>query len=1028
MNRSERSTAPEASPSVGGSAHPEPRPAPRVPDYDLFQRIGGGSYGEVWLARNIMGTYRAVKVVYRHTFDDDRPFEREFAGIKRFEPVSRLHESQVDILHVGRDGDCFYYVMELADDQASGQEIDPGRYAPKTLRSELAREGKLPLPDCLKIALSLTTALEHLHQHGLVHRDIKPSNIIFINGAPKLADIGLVTGVEATRSYVGTEGYIPPEGPGTPQADLYGLGKVLYEISTGKDRQDFPEPPIISEGTSEERSFLEFQEVLLKACETDPRRRYQSAKEMGAELELLQGGKSVKRLRLLEKRLAVLTRAGLIAGALLVLVALAYLLTAHEARRAFREAQRADREAAHAKLAEQDARERLWEAYLAQAQATRWSGRAGRRFESLEAIRKAAEIRPSLELRNEAIACMALPDLRTAREWDGVPPGTTLVAFDSKYESYARADNQGNVSIRRVQDDTELVSFPGFGLPANGTIEFSPDNRLLAVTYGSGTNLRLRVWDLSRKEVVLQPGEPCRTCEFSPDSRALALAEHGGPIRIYDLASAREINSLAQGPLPYALRFHPKGNQLAVSSQDSPVVQIRDLETGTVLRSLQHPRTVLGLAWNSDGTLLAAAGGDSNVHIWNVANGKTLAMLRGHQASVVQVCFTHQGNLLASASWDGTLRLWDPLTGRLLVTKSFRGGGYEFSGDDRWLGYLADQPKLGVCEVVSAPECRLLCSQTESFRNSVMCSYSSNGQWLVSCHSDGLRLWQVASGKELAFIPERDARCAFLHPGGGSLITSGGAGLKQWPIEVQNENGAIQIGGPQILGNRSPIEEFSLARNDHLAFAQSGIFHLLDLESRRERTDFKAEVPCSFIAVSTDGHWAAGGAPEAKTARIWETQNGKVLEDLPVQTVTCLAFNPDGRWLVTGSGEDYRFWDTRSWQCLHRIPRGSGWEGPGRITFTTDSRLAAIGYSPHLVRLIDPSLGRELATLEMPDSQIISWFCFSPDGAQLAVSGRTPAIYLWDLRLLRQQLKAMNLDWDSRSDEGLPGRAQTFGR
>ena len=59
---------------------------------------------------------------------------------------------------------------------------------------------------------------------------------------PKLADIGLVADVSEARSFVGTEGYIPPEGPGTPQADLYSLGKVLYEISTGKDRQDFPAP------------------------------------------------------------------------------------------------------------------------------------------------------------------------------------------------------------------------------------------------------------------------------------------------------------------------------------------------------------------------------------------------------------------------------------------------------------------------------------------------------------------------------------------------------------------------------------------------------------------------------------------------------------------------------------------------------------------------------------------------------------------------------------------------------------------
>src|ERR1041384_7027286 len=98
--------------------------APTVPDHQLLRRIGRGAYGEVWLARNVLGLYRAVKIVYRSSFEHNRPFEREFEGIQKFEPISRTHESQIDILHVGRndEGGYFYYVMELADDAGRGQE------------------------------------------------------------------------------------------------------------------------------------------------------------------------------------------------------------------------------------------------------------------------------------------------------------------------------------------------------------------------------------------------------------------------------------------------------------------------------------------------------------------------------------------------------------------------------------------------------------------------------------------------------------------------------------------------------------------------------------------------------------------------------------------------------------------------------------------------------------------------------------------------------------------------------------------
>lgn len=314
------------------------RPAPQIPDHELLRCIGRGSYGEVWLARGTLGFYRALKVVYRATFDSDRPYEREFDGIRKFEPVSRTHPSQVDILHVGRNDaeGYFYYVMELADDQQTGAVIDPANYEPKTLRSELKQRGRLPFQGCLDIALALTTALDHLHRNGLVHRDVKPSNIIFVNGLPKLADIGLVATVDATCSFVGTEGYLPPEGPGTPPADLYSLGKVLYEISTGKDRRDFPELPVSADGSDDETGTRELNEIILRACENDQRKRYASAAQMHQELRLLHAGRSVRHLRKVERRLAVMTRIGTATAAALVLAAIAYFGAIQQARRATR--------------------------------------------------------------------------------------------------------------------------------------------------------------------------------------------------------------------------------------------------------------------------------------------------------------------------------------------------------------------------------------------------------------------------------------------------------------------------------------------------------------------------------------------------------------------------------------------------------------------------------------------------------------------------------------------------------------------
>ena len=279
---------------------------PQIPDHKLLRCIGRGAYGEVWLASSVMGACRAVKIVWRRSFDTERPFEREFAGIQKFEPVSRSHDGLVDILHVGRNDGAgyFFYVMELADDAQTGAQIDPDRYEARTLQREIQARGRLPVQECFRISLCLTNALGYLHEQGLVHRDIKPSNIIFVKGAPKLADIGLVCGTEGTQTSVGTEGYIPPEGSGTPQADLYSLGKVFYEMGTGKRREQFPDLPTDLRENADGAALLEFNEVLLKACASDVRRRYQSAHELETDLALLEMGRSVRAKRSSQKRWA----------------------------------------------------------------------------------------------------------------------------------------------------------------------------------------------------------------------------------------------------------------------------------------------------------------------------------------------------------------------------------------------------------------------------------------------------------------------------------------------------------------------------------------------------------------------------------------------------------------------------------------------------------------------------------------------------------------------------------------------------
>ncbi len=271
----------EYRPPLTSQAHRDDIP---ISDLQLVRRIGSGAYGEVWLARAITGALRAVKIVWREDFEFEKTFRREFEGIQQFEPISRGHQGLVDVLHAGwnEQRGFYYYVMELGDDAIHGTNFDVDTYVPRTLSTDFKHHGRLNLEFCRETGFFLADALGYLHSYGLTHRDIKPSNIIFVGGVCKLADIGLVA-AQGERSFVGTEGFVPPEGPGTFAADIFSLGKVLYEISSGKDRMDFPEVPEDLQ-EKEMRFWRDWNQVICRACAPDVFERYASAADFAAAL------------------------------------------------------------------------------------------------------------------------------------------------------------------------------------------------------------------------------------------------------------------------------------------------------------------------------------------------------------------------------------------------------------------------------------------------------------------------------------------------------------------------------------------------------------------------------------------------------------------------------------------------------------------------------------------------------------------------------------------------------------------------
>ncbi len=272
---------------------------PKIPGFKVVHPpFGAGAFGTVWLARKHTGEWLAVKVVYRSNFDaDSTAYEREFDGINTYKGISGEHPGllRVDSVSEKLDG-YFYYAMELGDSIEPGWRKKPAKYKPCDLSGERSRaaDHRLTVPKCIEIGLVLTEALGFLHQRGLAHRDIKPQNIIFVNGRPKLADLGLVRQLrppEEIKTIIGTPGYMPPapEPPGTLQADIYGLGMVLYVISTGRDAVFFPDIATSVMNDTSPADFMGLNTIILKACDAQLSHRYASALEMHQDLQKLSG-------------------------------------------------------------------------------------------------------------------------------------------------------------------------------------------------------------------------------------------------------------------------------------------------------------------------------------------------------------------------------------------------------------------------------------------------------------------------------------------------------------------------------------------------------------------------------------------------------------------------------------------------------------------------------------------------------------------------------------------------------------------
>ncbi len=269
--------------------HEDDSPHPLLPQYHREREIGHGEYGVVYLAKRL-GAYYALKVVRLADNADAaraEAYARELRGVRLvmglppIEGLVRIHD-----LAERPDGSEFAYAMDLADPEQEETGPFGDNFRPRTLASVIDAEIALPLNECLDIAIRIASVLVALQRRHIIHRDIKPGNIIFVRGKAVLADVGLAIDARDAASIVGTPGYAPPERQGSPAGDVFGLGKTLYRISTGRQPSEEGLPPC-TEADVDSPYFWKWMTILSKATSRNPAQRYRSAKGFLRDLRRL---------------------------------------------------------------------------------------------------------------------------------------------------------------------------------------------------------------------------------------------------------------------------------------------------------------------------------------------------------------------------------------------------------------------------------------------------------------------------------------------------------------------------------------------------------------------------------------------------------------------------------------------------------------------------------------------------------------------------------------------------------------------
>ena len=529
----------------------------------------------------------------------------------------------------------------------------------------------------------------------------------------------------------------------------------------------------------------------------------------------------------------------------------------------------------------------------------------------------------------------------------------------------------------------------------------------VAGTLASGLyNGQVQLWEAKSGERIgtLRHADRGRVTAvvFSPDGTRLASGSWDQSIKLWDVASRREVGAWVVPREGYSrwflsVAFSPDGVWLASGFEDG-TVRLWDVGRRTELATLRgHTGEVRSVTFSPDGAVLASAGGfrDGTVRLWDVGGRTELATLRGHTGEVRSVTFSPDGAVLASAGGaDGTVRLWDVERRTELATLRGHTAGVRtvaFSNDGATLvsggadgAVLLQDVKTGNIAGIAGHG---------SLHSMAL---SPDGALLASAEqsNDGaVRLWDAATNTEVATLRSHTAGVtAVSFSSNGALLALG-----SWDHTVELWEVANRELAGTLEGHADGVTAVSFSSNGALLASGSWdhTVKLWDVATKTEVATLRGHTEgVRSVSFSSDNAILASGSVD-RTVKLWDVERRELIGTLEghSQGVNAVAFAPDGKTVVSASEDSgIRLWDVNKRTNTSILYDR---EKVYSIAFSPNGRTLASG-SWKSVKLWDIGMNGVSATLK-GHTAIIHSVAFSRDGATLASGASDGTMLMWDL-------------------------------